>query len=73
MKIDSAVTLNNGVHIPQLGLGVYMADEGAETEYAVRAALDVGYRHIDTAKAYKNEASVGKQFARAIFPARKFS
>ncbi|MDD3959986.1 MAG: aldo/keto reductase [Oscillospiraceae bacterium] len=71
MKIDSAVTLNNGVHIPQLGLGVYMADEGAETEYAVRAALDVGYRHIDTAKAYKNEASVGKAIRESNIPREK--
>ncbi len=51
--------LNNGVSIPQLGFGVFRAESGAETENAVRWALETGYRHIDTAKIYGNEASVG--------------
>lgn len=52
--------LNNGVAIPQLGFGVFRAADGAETENAVRWALEAGYRHIDTAKIYGNEASVGR-------------
>ncbi len=52
------VALNNGVEIPQLGLGVWrVSDEGAQE--AVGAALDVGYRHVDTAKLYANERGVG--------------
>jgi diketogulonate reductase-like aldo/keto reductase len=45
--------------MPVLGLGVWKMKEGDETVAAVRAALDAGYRHIDTAKLYGNEASVG--------------
>ncbi|MEK3883565.1 aldo/keto reductase [Paenibacillus sp. PL2-23] len=52
------VTLSNGVHMPILGLGVFkVVDEEAES--IVKAAIDAGYRHIDTAAAYKNEAGVG--------------
>ncbi|BDR54811.1 glyoxal reductase [Bombiscardovia apis] len=54
------VKLNNGVSIPQLGLGVFQTPDGSETVDAVRWALQAGYRHIDTARAYKNEASVGQ-------------
>lgn len=54
------ITLNNGVDIPQVGLGVFQAAEGAEVEAAVRAALEAGYRLIDTAAIYGNEAGVGK-------------
>lgn len=54
------VTLNNGVIIPQVGLGVWQAKEGSEVERAVRAALETGYRLIDTAAIYGNEAGVGK-------------
>ncbi len=53
------LTLNNGVQIPQLGLGVYQSPAGDETEMAVRTAIELGYRHIDTAKIYRNEQSVG--------------
>lgn len=53
------VTLNNGVKIPQLGLGVYQCDIGQQTQNAVEWALECGYRHIDTATAYGNEESVG--------------
>lgn len=52
--------LNNGVSIPQLGFGVFRAADGDETENAVRWALEAGCRHIDTAKIYGNEASVGR-------------
>lgn len=54
------VTLNNGVRIPQVGLGVFQTKEGAEVERAVSAALAAGYRMIDTAAIYRNEAGVGK-------------
>jgi diketogulonate reductase-like aldo/keto reductase len=53
------IKLNNGVEIPQVGLGVYQAEAGDETRRAVRAALEVGYRHIDTARIYGNEQDVG--------------
>jgi methylglyoxal/glyoxal reductase len=54
------LTLNNGVVIPQVGLGVFQTKEGAEVESAVRAALESGYRLIDTAAAYGNEEGVGR-------------
>ena len=53
------LTLNNGVTMPALGLGVFQTPP-EETRDAVRAALDVGYRHIDTAAAYGNEREVGE-------------
>ncbi|MCD2113049.1 aldo/keto reductase [Rhodococcus rhodochrous] len=56
------VTLNNGVEIPQLGFGVFQIPED-ETTAAVSAALETGYRHIDTAAAYGNEACVGRALA----------
>jgi 2,5-diketo-D-gluconate reductase A len=46
--------------IPRLGLGVWQVPDGPECENAVRWALELGYRHIDTAQAYGNEASVGR-------------
>lgn len=54
------VTLNNGVEMPILGYGVFQIADAAECEKAVRDALDVGYRSIDTAAAYFNEEAVGK-------------
>lgn len=51
--------LNNGVEMPALGLGVFQTPPD-ETRDAVRSALDVGYRHIDTAAAYGNERQVGE-------------
>ncbi|MDY6808452.1 MAG: aldo/keto reductase [Actinomycetota bacterium] len=54
------VELSTGTLIPQLGLGVWQADD-ADTEHAVRFAIGAaGYRHIDTAAAYGNEAAVGR-------------
>lgn len=54
------ITLNNGVTIPQFGLGVWQAAEGQEVENAVRSAIETGYRLIDTAAIYGNEVGVGK-------------
>ncbi len=56
------IALNNGVEIPQVGYGVFLVPE-AETRTAVLTALEVGYRHIDTARAYNNEAAVGEAIA----------
>ena len=53
------VTLNNGVTMPQFGLGVWRAKDGAEVENAVKVAIENGYRLIDTAAVYQNEAGVG--------------
>jgi diketogulonate reductase-like aldo/keto reductase len=53
------ITLKNGVEMPALGLGVFQTPPD-ETRDAVRAALDAGYRHIDTAAAYGNERQVGE-------------
>ena len=52
--------LADGFAIPVLGLGVWQVPDGPECERAVRWALEAGYRHIDTAQAYGNEASVGR-------------
>ena len=54
------LALNNGVQIPQVGLGVWQAARGDVTQGAVRAALELGYRHVDTAKDYGNEREVGE-------------
>ena len=59
MNIETTLALNDGHHIPRFGLGVYQAANGGETEAAVYAALKAGYRHIDTAEVYRNEADVG--------------
>jgi len=54
------VKLNNGVEMPILGYGVYQVSDAAECERSVLTALESGYRSIDTAATYKNEAAVGK-------------
>jgi methylglyoxal/glyoxal reductase len=60
LTIQSRIRLNNGVEIPQLGLGVYQSPPGKITQRVVRYALKIGYRHIDTAYIYGNESDVGK-------------
>src|SRR3954451_17415149 len=62
-----AVTLNNGVQMPVLGFGVY-AVPAEETERVVTDALAAGYRHLDTAAAYENEAAVGRAIAASGIP-----
>ena len=52
--------LANGVNIPKVAFGTWQIPGGEATYQAVRAALAAGYRHIDTALAYQNEASVGQ-------------
>lgn len=63
-----SVELNNGIKMPQFGLGVYQAEAGEEVELAVKTALEAGYRHIDTAMIYRNEESVGKVIAESGIP-----
>lgn len=66
MELNSKVTLNNGVKMPWLGLGVFKAQEGNEVIQAVKAAINHGYRSIDTAAAYNNEEGVGQAIAESI-------
>ena len=53
-------SLANGVAIPCLGFGTWQMKEGPETVAAIQKALELGYRHIDTAAYYQNERSVGQ-------------
>ncbi|ASO21358.1 2,5-diketo-D-gluconate reductase A [Actinoalloteichus hoggarensis] len=62
-----SIALNNGVQIPQLGFGVFQIPD-AETEAAVTEALAAGYRSIDTAAAYGNEAAVGRALRASGLP-----
>jgi diketogulonate reductase-like aldo/keto reductase len=67
-SIKDCTLLNNGVKMPWLGFGVFLMEEGAETENSVSAALEAGYRSIDTAAVYRNEASVGRSIASSGIP-----
>lgn len=60
LAIDSSIALNDGATMPQLGLGVYQIASGGACRRAVEYALSIGYRHIDTASFYGNEADVGR-------------
>jgi len=61
MKVlNSFFVLSNGVKIPKLGFGTWQIKPGEDTYNAVSLALANGYRHIDTAEGYRNEASVGR-------------
>ncbi|WP_124727893.1 aldo/keto reductase [Staphylospora marina] len=59
-SLSDSTVLSNGVKMPWLGLGVYKAKEGEEVEFAVKTAIRLGYRSIDTAAVYGNETGVGK-------------
>jgi diketogulonate reductase-like aldo/keto reductase len=59
-SITDTVSLANGVAMPRLGLGTWRSAEGAEVEQSVRWALEIGYRHVDTAAVYGNERGVGR-------------
>lgn len=56
---NKTITLSNGVVVPQLALGTWLIDDSKVSD-AVKAAITLGYRHIDTAQAYANERGVGK-------------
>jgi len=58
--VSGSFTLNNGVEMPYLGLGVYLCDNDKEVVDAIHWALEAGYRHIDTAALYHNEEGVGR-------------
>lgn len=58
--MESTITLNNGVKMPQLGFGVFQIPDLDEAEQVVSSALQAGYRLIDTATAYQNETAVGQ-------------
>lgn len=62
-----SLTLADGHRIPQFGLGVWQVDDD-EAQRVVADALEVGYRHIDTARVYKNEAGVGRAIAASGIP-----
>ncbi|WP_320151205.1 aldo/keto reductase [uncultured Tolumonas sp.] len=64
---SSSIELNDGNKIPQIGLGVWQATP-EQTAMAVREALQVGYRHIDTASIYRNESGVGVGFRESGLP-----
>ncbi|WP_229072870.1 aldo/keto reductase [Actinoplanes sp. DH11] len=67
MADTPVITLNNGVTMPQIGFGVYQIPE-AETAQAVTTAIEAGYRSIDTAAVYGNEAGVGAALRDAGIP-----
>lgn len=58
-SINDSVILNNGIHMPWLGLGVFQMHQGNEVINSIKWALEAGYRSIDTAAAYGNEHDVG--------------
>ena len=63
------ITLNNNIKIPAIGYGVWQIEENIEQ--CVLAALECGYRHIDTASAYGNEAGVGKAIKESGIPRKE--
>jgi diketogulonate reductase-like aldo/keto reductase len=67
MSTVPSITLDNGVEIPQLGLGVWQVEEAIVAD-VVTSAFETGYRHIDTAAAYRNEAGVGRAIAASGLP-----
>ncbi len=71
LTIRSTVTLRGGVEMPRLGLGVWQSAPGDETRRAVAEALAVGYRHVDTARAYRNEGDVGEALRASGVPRRE--
>ena len=66
--MNGTVTLNNGITMPQIGLGVYLVTDVAVCESSVTTALDAGYRLIDTAVAYRNERAVGRGIRSSTVP-----
>ena len=67
MSTIPSILLNSGTSIPQLGFGVFQVEPG-ETKRVVLEALEVGYRHIDTAAGYENETAVGEAIAESGIP-----
>jgi diketogulonate reductase-like aldo/keto reductase len=63
ISLDTTVALHGTVQIPLLGFGTFRVRDGQDVEEAVATALDLGYRHIDTAVIYRNEEGVGRAVA----------
>jgi diketogulonate reductase-like aldo/keto reductase len=66
--ISDCTTLSNGVQMPWFGLGVFQSEDGKEVEQAIHWALELGYRSIDTASIYGNEAGVGNAINSSAIP-----
>lgn len=66
--LSDTVRLANGVEMPRLGLGTYKSAEGGDVEGAVTAALELGYRSIDTASLYGNEVGIGRAISASSVP-----
>ncbi|TFC04738.1 aldo/keto reductase [Cryobacterium adonitolivorans] len=66
-RMDHTLLMNDGLRIPQLGLGVYKIPDALAAS-TVQIALEAGYRHVDTAALYENERGVGEGLARAALP-----
>ena len=62
------ITLNNGVKMPIIGFGTFKVEDGQQTIDAVKCALSMGYRHIDTAAVYQNEEGVGQAIKESGVP-----
>jgi len=67
-ELTSSATLHNGVKMPWIGFGTFKVENGELAKNAVKEALKVGYRHIDTAKIYGNESSVGQGIKESGIP-----
>ncbi|MBW7457843.1 aldo/keto reductase [Paenibacillus sepulcri] len=67
-QITDTTVLNNGVHMPWLGIGVWQVEEGEQVIHAVQYAIEAGYRSIDTAAGYRNEAGVGAAIKQSGVP-----
>lgn len=65
------VTLNNGVRMPQLGLGTFQSTDAALCEQTILEALRQGYRLIDTAQGYGNEKFIGEALAKTDLPRKE--
>ncbi|MCU0223958.1 MAG: aldo/keto reductase, partial [Acidobacteria bacterium] len=66
--LQARIPLNDGRGIPVLGLGVWQMPPGRATREAVRYALQLGYRHVDTARIYGNEGDVGQALRESGVP-----
>lgn len=68
LAMESTLRLNDGTAMPRLGLGVYQIAAGGSCRRAVEHALKIGYRHVDTASFYGNEADVGRALRESALP-----
>jgi methylglyoxal/glyoxal reductase len=67
-SLDDKIMLNNGVKMPALGLGVYKVEDGETVIQAVKTAIEIGYKSIDTASYYDNERGVGEAVRESGIP-----